>query len=77
MASANQIVKPRSFFAEMQSIRPVLLRRNVRHDPTLIENDVWLGFVKVLDADRLINRDLVAFFGFVDKDELGCRLLIC
>ena len=41
-------------------------------DPLFVKNDVRLGFVEVLDADWLINRDLVAFFRFVDKDVVRC-----
>jgi hypothetical protein len=37
-------------------------------DPPFVKNDVRSGFVEVLDPDWLINRDLVAFFRFVDKD---------
>jgi hypothetical protein len=36
-------------------------------DPLFVKNDVRLGFVEVLDADWLINRDLVAFLGLSTK----------
>jgi hypothetical protein len=79
----NPIFLDTASFVGSQFIARIIVQRGLRDfndqvyvfgywmpvlDPHFVKNDVRLGFVEVLDADWLINRDLVAFFGFVDKD---------
>ena len=79
----NPVFLDTASFVGSQFIARIIVQRGIRDfndqvnvfgcwmsvlDPPFVKNDVRLGFVEVLDADWLINRDLVAFFGFVDKD---------
>jgi hypothetical protein len=79
----NPVFSDTAFFVGSQLIARIIVQRGIRDfddqvnvfgcwmpvlDPPFVENDVWLGFVELRNADGLIDRDLVAFSWFVDKD---------
>ena len=78
----NPVLLHTASFVGSQFIVPIIVQRGIRDfndqvnvfgcwmfvlDPLFVKNDVRLGFVEVLDADWLINRDLVAFLGLSTK----------
>ena len=79
----NPVFGDASFFVGSQFVARIVVQRGVRDfneqvnvfggwmsvlDPRFVKSEVRLGFVEVLDADGLIDRDAVPIFALVDED---------